>query len=54
MENEDYNHKEKVEKKKKSEVKLPHCVKAPSAEHGRAFDEDEPCDDGRASGAQKS
>jgi hypothetical protein len=27
---------------------LPYCTTAPSAEHMRASNEDEPCDDGRA------
>ena len=35
-------------KKKKIEEKLPHCTTAPSAEHTRAHDNDEPCDDGRS------
>jgi hypothetical protein len=39
------------EKKKKKEAKdqkpLPHCTTAPSAEHARASNEDEPCDDSR-------
>ena len=34
-------------KKKKVKEKLPYCTTAPSAEHGRASDDDEPCDDGR-------
>ena len=33
---------------KKSEEKLPYCTTAPSGEHSRAGDDDEPCDDGRA------
>jgi hypothetical protein len=33
-------------KKKKQEEELPFCTTAPSAEHTRAHDEDEPCDDG--------
>ncbi len=32
----------------KPEEQLPPCTTAPSAEHGRAHDDDEPCDDGRA------
>lgn len=36
------------DKKKKAEEKLPFCTTAPSAEHYRAEDDDEPCDDGRA------
>jgi hypothetical protein len=38
----------KKDKKKEEEEKLPYCTTAPSAEHARAQDEDEPCDDGRA------
>jgi hypothetical protein len=34
-------------KKKKTTAKLPFCTLAPSAEHYRAHDEDEPCDDNR-------
>lgn len=33
--------------KGKTEKDLPFCTKAPSAEHSRAHDQDEPCDDGR-------
>ena len=40
--------KEKKGKKKKIEEKLPYCTTAPSAEHMRAHDDDEPCDDGRS------
>lgn len=36
------------DKKKKVEEKLPFCTTAPSAEHHRAQDDDEPCDDGRS------
>ncbi|MFH1122608.1 MAG: hypothetical protein V1758_03000 [Pseudomonadota bacterium] len=36
------------EEKKKKEGKMPFCTTAPSAEHARADDEDEPCDDSRA------
>jgi hypothetical protein len=39
-------------KKKKVEEKLPFCTTAPSAEHARAWDDDEPCDDGRSGGAE--
>lgn len=38
---------EQVEKKKKKEEELPFCTTAPSAEHARADEEDEPCDDFR-------
>jgi hypothetical protein len=33
--------------KKKAKSSLPFCTTAPSAEHARAHDEDEPCDDAR-------
>jgi hypothetical protein len=36
------------QKKKLSEKELPFCTSAPSAEHARADNEDEPCDDSRA------
>jgi hypothetical protein len=36
------------DKKKKIEENLPFCIKAHDAEHSRAHDNDEPCDDGRA------
>lgn len=35
------------DKKKKSDEKLPYCTTAPSAEHARARNDDEPCDDGK-------
>lgn len=34
-------------KKKDSEEDLEYCTTAPSAEHARATNDDEPCDDGR-------
>jgi hypothetical protein len=34
-------------KKKKVDETLPYCTTTPSAEHARAHDNDEPCDDGR-------
>jgi hypothetical protein len=43
--------KKKQEKKNQDKAKdwpLPFCTKAPSAEHYRSVDEDEPCDDARA------
>ena len=47
-------HEEKnKETKKKVEEELPPCTTAPDAEHARAHDEDEPCDDGRAGGTDK-
>ncbi len=40
---------QKEEQKKKSlEGELPACTTAPSAEHARGSDDDEPCDDGRS------
>jgi hypothetical protein len=42
-----------VNKKKKVED-LPYCTTAPSAEHMRSHDEDEPCDDGRAGNAEEA
>jgi hypothetical protein len=36
-----------IEKKKKKEEKIPYCTTAPSPEHTRAEEEDEPCDDFR-------
>lgn len=40
--------KEKNNQGKDKEWPLPFCTKAPSAEHYRSSDEDEPCDDARA------
>ena len=40
-------------KEKKLEEKLPYCITAPSAEHARAHDDDEPCDDGRSGNTDK-
>ena len=37
----------KNDKKRKTEEPLPYCMKAPGAEHSRAHDIDEPCDDSR-------
>ncbi len=37
---------EKTEEEK-AEEKLPFCTTAPSAEHSRGADEDEPCEDFR-------
>ena len=39
--------KAKKEKKKKADAPLPFCTTAPSAEHARAPNDDEPCDDSR-------
>lgn len=33
--------------KKEGDAQLPYCTTAPSAEHARAHDDDEPCDDSR-------
>jgi len=33
--------------KEKDDQKLPHCTTATTAEHARASDGDEPCNDGR-------
>jgi hypothetical protein len=41
------NYVDKKEKADMEEKKLPYCKTAPSAEHHRADNEDEPCDDGR-------
>jgi len=38
----------KGEKKKPLDEGLPECTTAPSAEHARGSDDDEPCDDGRS------
>ena len=45
-EQEEKKEKAQVEKKK-AEEELPFCTTAPSAEHARAGEEDEPCDDFR-------
>lgn len=39
--------KAKKEKKKKADAPVPFCTTAPSAEHARAPNDDEPCDDAR-------
>ncbi len=39
--------KKKKKKKKKIDETLPPCLKAPSAEHSRSHDIDEPCNDSR-------
>ena len=45
---------EKQESKKKKNVEdLPYCTTAPSAEHMRANEEDEPCDDGRSGNVEE-
>lgn len=45
--------KQKKGEKKNDDEKLPHCTTAPSAEHARASDDDEPCDDGREGSIDK-
>ena len=35
-------------KKKRRDNKLPYCTTTSTAEHARAHEEDEPCDDGRS------
>jgi hypothetical protein len=47
MENEEKEALEQKSKKKKGEP-LPFCTNAPSPEHSRATDDDEPCDDSRS------
>jgi hypothetical protein len=41
--------KEEEKKKKKTEEPLPFCRTAPSAEHSRPHEDDDPCDDSRGS-----
>ena len=41
------------EKEKKIDEKIPHCTTSPSAEHARANDNGEPCDDGRGGDINK-
>ena len=41
-------------KKKKVEKDLPFCITAPDAEHARAHDDDEPCDDSRSGSPDES
>jgi hypothetical protein len=38
---------DQTKKKEEQDWPLPYCTTAPSAEHFRATDEDEPCDDAR-------
>jgi hypothetical protein len=47
MENKKINTTIKKGKNRETEESLPFCMKAPGAEHSRAHDNDEPCDDGR-------
>lgn len=47
-EDEERQREDRIKKqKKKSEEKLPFCTSAPSAEHARGMEEEEPCDDSR-------
>jgi hypothetical protein len=39
--------------KKDEDWPLPHCTKAPVAEHSRSADDDEPCDDSRGTIIEK-
>lgn len=49
MEEKEKKELEEAKKKKKPLDKaLPECTTAPSAEHARGSDDDEPCDDGRS------
>ena len=41
-------------KKKKVEKGVPFCTTAPDAEHARAHDDDEPCDDSRSGSSDES
>jgi len=47
MTSKEINKSEKKGKKREAEENLSFCMKAPSAEHSRAHDNDEPCDDCR-------
>ena len=48
---EDKEKKELEEKDQKKETAtLPFCTSAPSSEHSRGVNEDEPCDDSRSGG----
>jgi hypothetical protein len=46
-EKEEKREEEQEKKKKKNEDELPFCTTAPSAEHSRGDEEEEPCDDFR-------
>jgi hypothetical protein len=41
-------HRDQNKKKEGQDWPMPYCTTAPSPEHFRASDEDEPCDDARA------
>jgi len=45
---EDKEKKDHEEKRSKPVEPLPFCRNAPSPEHGREMNDDEPCDDSRA------
>ena len=47
MEEQEKEDVEEQPKNKEKDASLPFCTTAPSAEHARAEDEDEPCDDSR-------
>jgi hypothetical protein len=47
-ENKEKRHRVRKKKKEEQDWPLPYCTKAPAPEHFRAADEDEPCDDARA------
>jgi hypothetical protein len=47
MDKEEIEKSRQQEREKKIDAKIPHCTTAPDAEHARANDSDEPCDDGR-------
>lgn len=44
----DQTQKPEFNEMEKSDDKLPPCTTAPSAEHARASNDDEPCDDARS------
>jgi hypothetical protein len=46
-ENKDKNKDKEKQPEEKTEESLPFCTTAPSAEHSRGLEEEEPCDDGR-------
>ena len=49
MEEEEKQETEEQAKKQKEEAEsMPFCTTAPSAEHARAEEDDEPCDDSRS------
>jgi hypothetical protein len=48
MEEQEKKEKEEQPKKKEEAESMPFCTTAPSAEHARAEEDDEPCDDSRS------